>query len=305
MVVGFSVSASSIFPGFYYTGRLSTDPAGTTITPGVVKAGVDYYVRKFGGSKNRWGDYSGASVDPSDDQTFYVFNEYALSRGTILPYYPTEDGRWGTVFGKIGVSALPVELSSFTYKIVSNGVKLNWVTQTEVNNYGFEVERTSPFPPPYQEGGGEAGGGWEKIGFVEGHGNSNSPKYYSFINEGIKYGKYAYRLKQIDNDGTFEYSDVIEADAGEIPNGFVLEQNYPNPFNPSTSIKFAINKNETVSLKIYNELGEEVTTLFNGNAEAGKIYNLKFNGTDLPSGVYFYRLTTSTHSIIKKMLLLK
>ena len=125
------------------------------------------------------------------------------------------------------------------------------------------------------------------------------------MDKGITYGKYFYRLKQIDNDGTFEYSEVIEVDAGDIPNGFVLEQNYPNPFNPSTQIKFATNKNETASLIIYNELGEEIKTLFNGEAEAGKIYIINFDAGDLPSGVYLYKLETSTHSEFRKMLLLK
>ena len=162
---------------------------------------------------------------------------------------------------------LPVELSSFSAIIVNSGIKLNWRTETEVNNYGFEVERTAPFPPPYQGGGGEAGGGWEKIGFVEGHGNSNSPKEYSFIDDNVTSGKYAYRLKQIDNDGTYEFSKVIEIDV-DAPSGYKLSQNYPNPFNPATTIRFSIPEAANVKLSLYNKIGETISLLLNEFNEA-------------------------------------
>ena len=152
---------------------------------------------------------------------------------------------------------------------------------------------------------GGAAGNWEKIGFISGHGNTNSPKDYSFIDRGINYGNFAYRLKQIDNDGTYEYSDEIEIDAGEIPNDFVLEQNYPNPFNPSTTIRFAINESVLTSLKIYDVLGNEVEELFNKQTEAGKVYNLEFNAANLPSGVYFYRLQAGEYIETKRMVLLR
>ncbi len=296
VAIGFSASASTIYPGCYYTGRLSTDAAGFTRAPDVVRAGVDYYIRTFGGSRNRWGDYSGTSVDPSDDQTFYVFNEYALTRGTDLG---GSLGRWGTAFGTVPVSALPVELSSFTAKVLRNGgVQLDWRTETEVNNYGFEVERKESNRQITTDN-------WEKITFLEGFGNSNSPKKYSFIDRGINYGNFAYRLKQIDNDGSYEYSDEIEIDAGEIPNNFVLEQNYPNPFNPSTTIRFAINESVPASLKIYDVLGNEVEVLFNKQTEAGKVYNLEFNAANLPSGVYFYRLQAGEYIETKTMVILR
>jgi hypothetical protein len=296
--IGFSASASSIYPGCYFTGRLSTDPAGSTITPDVVKAGVDYYYRAFGGTRNRWGDYSGASVDPSDDLTFYVFNEYALTRGTVLPSYPTEDGRWGTAFGIVPVSVLPVELSSFTAKVLkSGGVQMDWRTETELSNYGFEIERASSSTTPLQD--------WEKIGFVEGHGNSNSPKDYSFTDKAAGYGTLSYRLKQIDTDGQFEYSKVIEVDAGNIPSEIVLEQNYPNPFNPSTKIKFVLAGTQTAKLIVYDVLGNEVAVPFNGAAEGGKLYEVEFNANHLSSGLYFYQLSTENRVENRKMLLIK
>jgi len=196
-------------------------------------------------------------------------------------------------------TALPVELSSFTANVLRNGgVQLDWTTETEVNNYGFEVERKVISEQLTSSN-------WEKIAFLEGFGNSNSPKDYSFIDRGINYGNYAYRLKQIDNDGTFEYSDIIEVNAGNIPDGFVLEQNYPNPFNPSTVIKFALAESQQVTLNVYDILGNEIAQLFNESAEAGKVYEIEFDALYLSSGVYYYRLSTPQRSLVRKMLLLQ
>ncbi len=215
-----------------------------------------------------------------------------------------------------GYTPLPVELSSFSASIFNNGVRLNWRTETEVNNHGFEVERTSPFLTPYQGGGVRQlpdGGGWETIGFVEGHGNSNSPKNYFFIDDKITSGKYAYRLKQIDNDGTFEYSKIIEIEV-DAPLEFELSQNYPNPFNPSTIIKFSLPVTSNVKLSVFNILGEEVQILVNETKEAG-IYTINFSGVGgstlggnaytLPSGIYFYKLETRNFLRVKKMSLIR
>ena len=192
---------------------------------------------------------------------------------------------------------LPVELSLFTAKVLnSGGVKLDWRTETEVSNYGFEVQKSEDRSKESE---------WKTIGFLEGHGNSNSPKDYSFTDNSAGYGKYSYRLKQIDTDGQFEYSKVIEADAGQIPGGFVLEQNYPNPFNPSTTIKFALAETQSAKLIIYDVLGNEVTVPFNATAEGGKIYEAVFNAENLSSGIYFYRLETKEKVENRKMLLLK
>jgi len=195
-------------------------------------------------------------------------------------------------------SAVPVELSSFTAKVLGNGnVKLDWRTESELNNYGFEVQRS--------EFDIQGGLNWKKIVFIEGHGNSNSPNEYSFLDDGISYGVYLYRLKQIDNDGTYEYCNEIEIDAGKIPNDFVLEQNYPNPFNPSTTIRFALNESVPASLKIYDALGDEMAELFNEQTIAGKIYDVEFNAKNLSSGIYFYKLETPARTIHRKMLLIK
>lgn len=194
---------------------------------------------------------------------------------------------------------LPVELSSFTAKVLrSGGIQLNWRTETEVNNFGFEVERLQNYKIEKLQD-------WIKIGFVEGHGNSNSPKDYSFEDNNAQYGSYAYRLKQVDTDGSFEYSKVIEVDVGNIPDGFVLEQNYPNPFNPTTRIKFALAETQKAELIIYDLLGNEIASLFNGIAEGGKVYEKEFDAATLSSGIYFYRLETKNKVENRKMLLLK
>ena len=141
------------------------------------------------------------------------------------------------------------------------------------------------------------------IGFAEGHGNSNSPKEYSFIDDEVTSGKYAYRLKQIDNDGTFEYSKIIEIDVN-VPLEFELSQNYPNPFNPSTTIKFSLPTTSSVKLSVFNILGEEVQTLVNETKEAG-IYTINFNASQLNSGIYFYKLETRNFLLVKKMSLIR
>ncbi|NWG27988.1 MAG: S8 family serine peptidase [Ignavibacteriaceae bacterium] len=227
----------------------------------------------------------------------------------LLYDWPVDLGSGGydNVFGygrgdalNIFDGALPVELSSFTAKVLkSGGVQLNWRTETEVSNYGFEIERSENPKSEIQNPQ------FEKISFVEGHGNSNSPKDYSFVDNSVYGGKYSYRLKQIDTDGKFEYSKVIEVDAGSIPGGFVLEQNYPNPFNPTTTIKFALAETQSAKLIIYDVLGNEVAVLFNGTAEAGKLYESEFNGENFSSGIYFYRLETESKVENRKMLLIK
>jgi len=200
-------------------------------------------------------------------------------------------------------SPLPVELSSFSASVIGSNVKLIWRTDTEVNNYGFEVERTSPLPSPYEGEGGTAGRGWEKIGFVNGNGNSNSPKDYSFVDNRATTGTYSYRLKQIDNDGQFEYSKTIEVVIG-TPKKFELSQNYPNPFNPTTTIKFTIPEAGNVKLTLFNILGQEVKTLISGFKESG-VHTIDFNASELNSGIYIYKIESGSFIQTRKMTLLK
>ena len=187
---------------------------------------------------------------------------------------------------------LPVELNSFTASLNQNEVDLKWITKTEVDNYGFNIERR------INEGD------WNSIGFVKGHGNSNSPKEYSFADKDLFAGgsKFQYRLKQIDTDGQFEYSDVVEVEI--VPTKFELSQNYPNPFNPSTTIRFSLPKETKLKINIYNMLGELVETLAEGTYEAG-YHKVTFNASSLPSGAYIYRIESSDFVQVRKMVLIK
>ena len=188
-------------------------------------------------------------------------------------------------------NVLPVELTTFSASVVNNNVELSWETATEVNNYGFSVERR------------QENGEWSEVGFVEGHGNSNSPKHYTFIDNEIGAGKYFYRLKQVDIDGSFEYSDAIEVDM-DSPVKYELSQNFPNPFNPTTSIQFSLPETGKVKLAVYNVLGEQVAVLVNKNMEAG-FHNARFDASKLNSGIYIYKLEVNNFTQIRKMMLVK
>jgi DNA-binding beta-propeller fold protein YncE len=205
-------------------------------------------------------------------------------------------------------SALPVELTTFSASIFGNSVNLNWETATEVNNYGFEIERAST---PHSMSSSRADlsataetRDWEKIGFVNGHGNSHSPKIYKFEDQSTSSsGKYKYRLKQIDIDGKYEYSQIIEVEV-DIPTEFELAQNYPNPFNPTTTIAFSIPVKGNVTVQVFNMLGEVIETLVNQELDPGK-YNYDFDATALSSGTYIYRISAGTNVEVRKMILLK
>ena len=187
-------------------------------------------------------------------------------------------------------SALPVELTSFTAEWINDSILLNWSTATEINNYGFNVERKSE------------NSGWEAIGFVKGSGNCNSPKTYSFCDLTPRAGKIQYRLKQIDNDGSYKYYYANEVEVNV--DGYELKQNYPNPFNPVTHISYSLPVKSNVKLAVYDLLGREITVLVNNKSEAG-IYNVEFDGSKLSSGIYYYALITNGFIQTKKLVLIK
>ncbi len=249
-------------------------------------------------------EYDG--INPPTNQDLLTAPSYITSFGVDEQkelYLTSENGNIYT-FNSI----LPVELVSFTAGVVENKVELNWQTATEVNNYGFEIERKDPPPNPLQ---GVEEKDWKKIGFVDGHGNSNSPKSYSFTDTNPFGGrKFNYRLKQVDTDGQYEYSEIVEVEI--LPGKFELFQNYPNPFNPSTKIRFSIPKQSLVQLALYNLLGELVVQLVDEVLTPGN-YEYDFNASEYSSGVYLYRikagdpLAGSGQSFveIKKLVLMK
>jgi|GEM_PF-3626030 len=196
---------------------------------------------------------------------------------------------------------VPVELVSFTATLLNNKVQLNWTTATETNNSGFTIERMS-FSNSKSE---FRNSNWTEIGFVPGFGTTTEPKTYSFIDENVTTGIYKYRLKQIDFDGTFEYSNEIEVDVDFTPNEFVLYQNYPNPFNPSTVIEFSLPEDvANAKLRIYNVLGENVAELINASLQAGR-YQYQWNAMGVAAGIYIYELRTEKFVAAKKIILLK
>ena len=168
---------------------------------------------------------------------------------------------------------------------------LNWSTASELNNKGFEIEKSS------------VKGHWSLVGFVEGHGTTSEHQDYSFTDSSLERGKYSYRLKQIDYDGSFKYSQEIEVDLSS-PLRYSLEQNFPNPFNSMTNIKYTIPQSGSVTLIVYDLLGREVTTLLDRYQQAGS-YDVIFQADELPSGIYFYTITSGNFIDTKKLILLK
>ncbi|MCW8812730.1 MAG: T9SS type A sorting domain-containing protein, partial [Chlorobium sp.] len=199
------------------------------------------------------------------------------------------------VFVDTSDSNIPVELESFTGKASDGNVTLEWTTATELNNRGFEIQRS-------------IGSEFQKIGFVDGHGTTTEPQSYSFIDRNLDAGSYNYRLKQVDFNGSFEYSPVVNVDVS-APSEFSLSQNYPNPFNPSTKIDFSIAVDSKVTLKVFNVLGQQVALLANEVLKAG-LHSLDFDATGFNSGVYFYILKAENAEgknfiSTKKMILMK
>lgn len=188
---------------------------------------------------------------------------------------------------------LRVELVMFEGEYEDSHINLIWKTTSELNNSGFEVERSVDKED------------WIKIGFIEGFSTTDQPKEYNFVDDEILFDTYFYRLKQIDYNDEFEYSPIIEIAAEEMIEKIVLEQNYPNPFNPVTSIRFSVVERSYVDLTVYNIIGDKIETLYKGDAEEGRIYDVTFDGGGLASGIYFYRLSTNDKIEIKKMILMK
>jgi len=208
---------------------------------------------------------------------------------------------WGIIkaLDALNLITVPVELTSFTANIVENNyVELTWITSTEKNNYGFEVQKK------YE------GQSYQTIAFISGNGTTTNRITYNYTDKNIQSNRVYYRLKQIDYNGDISYSSEIFVDL-QTPNNFILYQNYPNPFNPTTSIKFAISSlpdskasRQLVQLKVYDVLGNEVATLVNEEKSAG-IYEVEFNATKFASGIYYYKLQAGDFVQMKKMILMK
>ncbi|MBZ0199929.1 MAG: T9SS type A sorting domain-containing protein, partial [Ignavibacteriaceae bacterium] len=184
----------------------------------------------------------------------------------------TSGGSEDIYITKIGDNPVPVELASFNATVAGHSVNLNWITATETNNSGFAVERK------------DDNESFHSVAFIKGNGTTTSSSNYSFNDENLKAGKYSYRLKQIDFNGSSSYSKIVEVEITQ-PSEFVLNQNYPNPFNPSTVISFELPVEANVTVTIFNSLGEEVSKMVKGMLTAGH-HQLTFDAHNLSSGVY-------------------
>lgn len=218
--------------------------------------------------------------------------------GHFVLYYLREDNCGYTLYSQhVYVdNPLPIELASFTSSVNGNKVTLNWISSSEENNSGYGVERLTE-NSGYQNN-------WIDIGFVQGHGSTSNQFSYNIEDRNLSTGKYKYRLKQTDFNGNFEYHELQNEVIIGIPDKFYLSQNYPNPFNPTTNFEYGISESGSVSLKIYNTTGKEVATLVNETKTAG-YYTVNFNGSNLSSGVYYYRIESGKFVQVKKLVLLK
>jgi len=261
-------------------------------------------------------------IDPINNQTLYVGTETGIFNSTdngstwnqyntgMPPYVAVDElvlqSGTSTLFafthGRsvwINNTPLPVELVSFAGYSIQSAVELDWNTATEINNYGFEVQRAVNNSSDINSLK------FETVKFIPGAGTSTQMHQYTFVDNNINNLKYAYRLKQIDIDGQTQFSKIIFVDATSAISKYDLSQNYPNPFNPTTNIKYSVPvNNKRVLLKIYDIKGSEVSTLVNKIEPSGN-YEVQFNAGKLASGVYFYRLSTGNFTLTKKMLLLK
>ncbi len=251
----------------------------------------------------------------SDPSTLSIYHRSTPGSGNFSPLTTTYDAvtdkltATTTTFSEFVIgsdnNALPVELFNLTVTANRLNAELKWKTATEANNYGFEIERAAISALPLANSQQLNAKSWFKAGFIEGNGTINSPKQYSFTDRNLKVGKYSYRLKQIDRDGKFKYTQAIEVQVGTVPKVFALEQNYPNPFNPTTTIGFTIQTTGLTTMKIYDVIGREAATLVNENLEAGVYHQYTFDASKLSSGIYFARLQSGDKVQLKKMLLIK
>ncbi len=266
----------------------------------IVQSGTSQYLRDiyFLDYNIGWSVGYNGTIIYSTDGGNYWNDQFS---GTSSDLYSVQfiDDQIGWIVGDNGIilktnnGGIPVELVSFSAQQNENEIQLSWITATETNNFGFEVERRNSDE-------------WEQIGFVEGVGTTTEIQYYSFTdnNSELKLSdKISYRLKQLDLDGTYEYSKEVEVIIEQTTEYF-LSQNYPNPFNPGTTISFTLKGKTDVNLKVYDLIGNLIAVIVDERLNFGK-HEITFDGTGLTSGVYYYKLEAGRYKDVKKMLLIK
>jgi len=280
-------------------GRIDVIWLDTRDNPGTYLSALYYSNSKDGGAtwsvNEKLSDYFDPHLGwPQQNKMGDYFHLVSDSNGANLAWAATFNGEQDVYYSYITdtTGTVPVELLSFSASAVANAVTLVWSTASELNNHGFEIERSLE------------NNNWSTIGFREGKGTTSELQQYSYsdILLDITSTKLYYRLKQVNYDGSFEYSDIVEIEIA--PSEFSLSQNYPNPFNPITVISYQLAVNSSVTLKVFDVLGNEVATLVNEEKPAGE-YEIEFDASEIGSGVYFYILRAGEFVQSKKMLLLK
>jgi hypothetical protein len=293
MAIGFAASNAGMFCGAYYASRHAGDAPGVVGPTGTLQVGLDYYHRFHGGTRNRWGDYSGLALCPVDEATFWIYNEYAGPRGTLAPgFYGPEDGRWHTKLGCFRLKEPPVSvtITAFDARVSGRGVLLTGKFASNLEVRYVNVYR----------GTGE--GAAEMFAQRPGSGSE-----FQYLDADVQPGSsYHYMIGVIDAEGEF----LSPVERVTIPAaGFELAQNQPNPFNPGTTIMFTLPARERVTLSIFDATGRLVATLVDEVREVGR-HEVSWNGKDANgqparSGAYFYRLDAGAASASRKMVLLK
>ncbi|NUN08878.1 MAG: endonuclease [Ignavibacteriaceae bacterium] len=327
VVHGNSGSVDPIRLAKFNNGFASNGSMTNVIAGGAYGSGYHSIKVIFDPSNSSWALYADSSSaafpyeDPRNTATLLgtaVDNTYT---GTSLPYFGC---LWNhnvtssefAVFDDIYISdpgwMLPVELVSFVAENIDGNVKLRWVTATEVNNRGFEIIKLKVISEKLIQSGGENSGEGKIIGFVSGAGSSGNISSYSFTDENVAPGEYRYRLKQVDNDGSFSFSNEVSVTVSS-PGNFMLEQNYPNPFgggNSVTSFRFYLPVSGNVKFAVYDVLGREIANLLSGKTDAG-VHTVNYNAAKIHSGVYFYKITVTgdagqvLFSSTRKMIVIK
>jgi hypothetical protein len=277
----YTMSAAGIGTGFFYTLRLP------------------YAQSEVRGNESKyslWQDGGSGWIDVGTSSTPDTAGNFVEQVGL------TGASSW--MIGETS-GALPIQISSFSASLLQNtgGVRLDWTTVSEINSYGFYVQRSASATGVFTDLPG---------GFVAGQGMSVEPHSYHWTDALPLQGTAYYRLRKVDRDGSQEFTDPVEVTnsvtaiaSGMAPAEFALAQNYPNPFNPTTTIQFSVENPGHALLKVYTILGAEVATLFEGHAEPGRVYAVTFDATSLANGTYFYRLVSGEQSSIRKAVLLK
>ncbi|MDR3668180.1 MAG: FISUMP domain-containing protein [Ignavibacteriaceae bacterium] len=192
----------------------------------------------------------------------------------------------------LSITELPVDLTSFIATVQNNKIILKWNTATEINSSTFDIQKKISI-----------NNNWQKVATIKASGNSNLPRNYSYIDKNVEPGKYSYRLKMVDFDGTTKYSKIIEVVVNPSVK-FELSNAYPNPFNPTTIIHYQIPINTIVTIKLFDVLGKEIEILVNEVKPAG-VYEIMLNGKNLSSGTYYYQMKAGNFLETKKLILLK